>query len=49
MTWDEAVEFCRKLSERPEEKLAGLRVSTTDRSGVGVRVPSRDDDEVQFR
>ncbi|MEX0728446.1 MAG: SUMF1/EgtB/PvdO family nonheme iron enzyme [Planctomycetaceae bacterium] len=25
VTWDEAVEFCRKLSERPEEKAAGRR------------------------
>jgi serine/threonine protein kinase len=25
VSWDEAVEFCRKLSERPEEKAAGRR------------------------
>ena len=48
VSWDDAVEYCRKLSLLPAEKSAGPCVSVTDGGGVGVCVPGWDDDGVQF-
>ena len=39
VSWDDAVEFCRKLSEMPEERAAGRHVSTAIGGAVGVCVP----------
>ena len=36
VSWEEAVAFCRKLSEMPEEKRRGRVVPLADRGGMGI-------------
>ena len=49
VSWDDAVEFCRKLSEMPEEKAAGRRVSIAFGGAVGVCLPRGEHGPVQFQ
>ena len=49
VSWDDAVEFCRKLSEMPEEKAAGRYVSPAVGGAVGVCVPCREHGSVQLQ
>ena len=37
VSWDDAVEFCRKLSEMPEEKAAGRRIVCLRRRSGSMR------------
>ena len=47
--WDDAAEFCRKLTETPEEKSSGANVSSAIRGAVGICVPRREHGSVQFQ
>ena len=49
VSWDDAVEFCRKLSEMPQERAAGRTVSAAVGSAVGVCVPRGEHGSVQFQ
>ena len=48
VSWDDAVEFCRKLSELPEEKAAHRVVLAADRGPVGTCMPCGNDDPLVF-
>ena len=41
VSWEEAVEFCRKLSARAERKVVWSDVSLADRGGMGVLLSGR--------
>ena len=49
VSWDDAVEFCRRLSEMPEEKSAGRRVPAAIGGTVGICVPCGEHGPVRFQ
>ncbi len=49
VSWDDAVEFCRKLSEMPQERAARANVSSAIGGAVGVCVPRGEHGPVQFQ
>ena len=48
VNWDEAMEFCRRLSAMPAERSRPAGLSPADRSGVGVCLPCRNDNPLVF-
>ena len=49
VNWDDAMEFCRKLSAMPAGTSRTAGLSAADRSGVGVCLPGGNDDPLVLR